>query len=182
MEAARPVILRLEPDPLAVTRVMSPAPAGSREISPAVVVVRFKACEEAAAIDRAPPAGPVILAPSFASTKVRLPTEDTCNESVPSPISRREDGEVSPIPTLPFTSILMRSLVSEPLVKNLIPPADVARALKTIPPLLVESPRIKAESLRPAGVALAGAAPKKAIAESDVARKLANALVPVVAF
>jgi hypothetical protein len=86
---AKPVMFKLEPDPLAVTKVISPAPAGSKEILPAVVVVKFKAWELAAAILNAPPAGPVMEAAPSASTKVKSPVADICNESVPLPISTR---------------------------------------------------------------------------------------------
>ncbi len=79
------------PDPPAIVTSTEPSDCKAKAVAAAVTV-------------NAPPAGPVIEAPSFASTKVMSPTLEIWRESVPLPTSSNEDGVVSPIPTLPFAT------------------------------------------------------------------------------
>src|SRR3989344_5248546 len=63
------------PDPPAMVTSTEPSDCNAKAVAAAVTV-------------NAPPAGPVMEAAPSASTKVRSPTLDTCNSSVPSPTSR----------------------------------------------------------------------------------------------
>src|SRR3989338_4624352 len=75
----------------AAAEVRVNAPAEVDQVEPRLAV-RVRAWEAPATTESAPPAGPVILAAPSASTKVKSPTDETCRESVPSPISSLEEG------------------------------------------------------------------------------------------
>src|SRR3989344_7084781 len=92
----------------AAAEVRVNAPAEVDQVLPRFPV-RVKARAAPAATVNAPPAGPVMLAAPSASTKGRSPTEEIWRESVPSPISSLEEGEVSPMPRFPPGVILIIS-------------------------------------------------------------------------